>query len=113
MRISDWSSDVCSSDLRPAFHERGCELVPNHFSEVPRLIEETTKCSMVLAAAAPMDRHGYFSLGVSCDYVAPFIGRVPFFLEVNNAMPRNFGRHHVPVSQVAGRCSVERLPVEV
>src|SRR3546814_7381167 len=61
---------------RPAFHERGCELVPNHFSEVPRLLEETTKCSMVLAAAAPMDRHGYFSLGVSCDYVAPFIGRV-------------------------------------
>src|SRR3546814_5039919 len=30
---------------RPAFHERGCELVPNHFSEVPRLLEETTKCS--------------------------------------------------------------------
>ena len=26
---------------RPAFHERGCELVPNHFSEVPRLLRET------------------------------------------------------------------------
>src|SRR3546814_6062036 len=36
---------------RPAFHERGCELVPNHFSEVPRLREETPKCSMALAAA--------------------------------------------------------------
>ena len=36
---------------RPAFHARGCELVPNHFSEVPRLLRETTKCSLVLAAA--------------------------------------------------------------
>src|SRR3546814_15290875 len=70
---------------RPAFHERGCELVPNHFSEVPRLLEDTTKCPMVLAAAAPMDRRGSFSLGVSCDSVAPFIGRVPFFLGVNRS----------------------------
>ena len=81
---------------RPAFHERGCELVPNHFSEVPRLLRETTKCSMVLAAAAPMDRHGYFSLGTNCDYVAPFIGTVPFFLEVNARMPRTFGRNQHP-----------------
>jgi len=78
---------------RPAFHERGCELVPNHFSEVPRLLRETTRCSLVLAAAAPMDRHGYFSLGTNCDYVAPFIGQVPFFLEVNERMPRTFGRN--------------------
>jgi acyl-CoA hydrolase len=98
---------------RPAFHERGCELVPNHFSEVPRLLRETTKCSMVLAAAAPMDRHGYFSLGTNCDYVAPFIGRVPFFLEVNDRMPRTFGRNQVHVSQVAGWTEVDRPLVEV
>ena len=98
---------------RPAFHARGCELVPNHFSEVPRLLRETTKCSMVLAAAAPMDRHGYFSLGTNCDYVAPFIGRVPFFLEVNAQMPRTFGRNQVHVSQVAGWTEVDRPLVEV
>src|SRR3954469_7939140 len=93
---------------RPAFHAGGCELVPNHFSEVPRLLRETTRCSMVLAAAAPMDRHGYFSLGTNCDYVAPFIGHVPFFLEVNQQMPRTFGRNQVHVSQVAGWCEVDR-----
>ncbi len=98
---------------RPAFHARGCELVPNHFSEVPRLLRETTRCSMVLAAAAPMDRHGYFSLGTSCDYVAPFIGRVPFFLEVNAQMPRTFGRNQVHVSQVTGWVAVDRPLVEV
>jgi acyl-CoA hydrolase len=98
---------------RPAFHERGCELVPNHFSEVPRLLRETTRCSMVLAAAAPMDRHGYFSLGTNCDYAAPFIGKIPFFLEVNRRMPRTFGENQVHVSQVAGWCEVDRPLVEV
>ena len=98
---------------RPAFHERGCELVPNNFSEVPRLLRETTKCSIVLAAAAPMDRHGYFSLGTSCDYVSPFIGRVPFFLEVNERMPRTFGRNQLHVSQVTGWVEVDRPLVEV
>ena len=98
---------------RPAFHERGCELVPNHFSEVPRLLRETTKCSMVLAATAPMDRHGYFSLGTNCDYVAPFIGSVPFFLEVNARMPRTSGRNQVHVSQVMGWTEVDRHLVEI
>ena len=98
---------------RPAFHERGCELVPNHFSEVPRLLRETTRCSMVLAAAAPMDRHGYFSLGTNCDYVGPFIGRVPFFLEVNARMPRTFGRNQIHVSQVEGWTEVDRPLIEV
>jgi acyl-CoA hydrolase len=98
---------------RPAFHSRGCELVPNNFSEVPRLLRETTRCSLVLAAAAPMDRHGYFSLGTSCDYVAPFIGQVPFFLEVNERMPRTFGRNQIHRSQVAGWVAVERPLIEV
>ena len=98
---------------RPAFHERGCELVPNHFREVPRLLRETTRCSLVLAAAAPMDRHGYFSLGTSCDYVAPFIGKAPFFLEVNARMPRTFGRNQIHVSQVAGWTEVDRPLIEV
>jgi acyl-CoA hydrolase len=97
---------------RPAFHERGCELVPNHFSEVPRLLRDTTKCSLVLAAASPMDRHGYFSLGTNCDYVSPLIGRVPFFLEVNAQMPRSFGRNQVHVSQVCGWTEVDRPLVE-
>jgi acyl-CoA hydrolase len=98
---------------RPAFYEGGCELVPNNFSEVPRLLRETTRCSLVVAAAAPMDRHGYFSLGTNCDYAAPFIGRVPFFLEVNEQMPRTFGRNQVHASQVVGWTAVDRPLVEV
>ena len=98
---------------RPAFYERGCELVPSHFSEVPRLLRETTKCSLVLAAAAPPDRHGYFSLGTNCDYVGSFIGNTPFFLEVNAQMPRTFGRNQVHSSQVVGWTEVDRPLVDV
>ena len=98
---------------RPAFYARGCELVPNNFSEVPRLLKKTTKCSMVLTAASPMDSRGYFSMGTNCDYAAPFIGQVPFFLEVNVQMPRTFGRNQIHVSEVVGWAEVDRPLLEV
>ena len=98
---------------RPAFHRRQIELVPNHFSEVPRILRSATRCSMVLAAASPMDRHGYFSLGTNADYVSPFIGTVPFFLEVNAQMPRTFGRNQIHVSQVVGYTEVDYPLVEL
>ena len=98
---------------RPAFQAGQCDLVPNHFSEVPLLLRSCTRTSMVLAAASPLDAHGYFSLGTNADYVAPFIGKVPFFIEANHRMPRTFGRNQVHVSQVLGWTEVDRPLVEV
>ena len=80
---------------RPAFWAGACELVPNHFSEMPHLLRTATKCSLVLAAASPPDRHGYFSLGTNAEYVAALIGKVPFFLEVNEQMPRTLSLIHI------------------
>ena len=68
---------------------------------------------VVVAACSPPDRHGYVSLGTNSDYVAPFIGKVPFFLEANARMPRTMGRNHIHLSQVAGWCEVDRPLVEV
>jgi hypothetical protein len=31
------------------------------------LLQAATKCSLVLAAASPPDRHGYFSLGTNAE----------------------------------------------
>ena len=98
---------------REPFHRGHVDLVPNHFSEVPAILSQCTSRPVVLAAASPMDRHGYFSLGTNADYVAPFIGRAPFFLEVNPRMPRTFGRNSLHVSQVAGWCTADRPLVEV
>lgn len=98
---------------RPAFQAGQCDLVPNHFSEVPLLLRSCTKTSMVLASASPMDAHGYFSLGTNADYTASFIGKVPFWIEANARMPRSFGRNQVHVSQVLGWTEVDRPLVEV
>ena len=98
---------------RPYFRQGSVGLVPSHFSEVYGLMRERTADPLVLAAASPPDRHGYFSLGVSADYTSSFIGRARFFLEVTEHMPRTFGRNQVHASQVVGWCRTDRPLVEV
>jgi acyl-CoA hydrolase len=97
---------------RPRFHEGAVDLVPCNFSEVPMLLARLEGL-VVVAACSPPDRHGYVSLGTNADYVAPFIGRVPFFLEANPRMPRTMGRNSIHLSQAAGWCEVDRPLVEV
>jgi len=100
-----------SSVTRPAFHAGGCHFAPANFSEIPRFMLEKRPMA-VLAAASPPDRHGYFSLGVSADYVASMIGRVPFILEVNDKMPRTFGRNRLNQSDVVAWYECSRPLVE-
>jgi len=97
---------------RPYFAAGHIGLVPAHFSEVYALMRMRTDDPLVIAAASPPDRHGYFSLGVSADYTASFIGRGRFFLEVTDDMPRTFGRNQIHVSQVEGWCRSDRPLVE-
>ncbi len=85
---------------RPAYHDGGCQFAPANFSEVPRFLL-AKQPAVVLAAASPPDRHGYFTLGVSADYAAALIGRVPFVLEVNPRMPRTMGSNRLHRSEVA------------
>ena len=96
-----------SGASRKAFLQGQCELVPNHFRQVPRILRETTKTSLIVAAASLMDEHGYFSLGTQADYVSSFIGKVPFFLEVNKQMPRTFGENQIHISQIEGYITVD------
>jgi acyl-CoA hydrolase len=98
---------------REAFHNGTCELVPNNFSDVPRLMRGSTRRSLVLAAASPPDRHGYFSLGPHAEYPAAMIGEVPFFVEVNHKMPRTFGENQVHISQISGWCEADYPLVEL
>ncbi|MCE3274505.1 MAG: propionyl-CoA--succinate CoA transferase [Propionibacteriaceae bacterium] len=97
---------------RKAYLAGHCDLVPNHFSEVPSLLRRATKCSLVIAAASPPNRHGYFSLGTNCDYTASLIGDVPFFLESNAQMPRTFGGNQLHISQVVGWTEVDYPLIE-
>ncbi|HQV57841.1 MAG TPA: acetyl-CoA hydrolase/transferase C-terminal domain-containing protein [Ilumatobacteraceae bacterium] len=107
------TSYFLSHVTRPCYAQRHIELVPNHFSEVYSLMKRRTTDPLVLAASSPPDRHGYFSLGVSADYVSSFIGRGRVFLESNPRMPRTFGRNQIHVSQIAGWTEVDYPLIEV
>lgn len=91
---------------RPAFHEGGCDFAPANFSEIPRFLLEKQPAA-VLAAASPPDQHGYFTLGISADYAASLIGRVPFILEVNPRMPTTNGANRLHRSEVLAWCEAE------
>jgi acyl-CoA hydrolase len=97
---------------RPCFAAGTIDLVPSNFSEMRNILRERTEDPLVLAASSPLDRHGYFSLGVNADYAASFIGRARFFLEANAQQPRTFGRNQIHVSQVLGWVDVDRPLVE-
>ena len=99
---------------RPCFRAGTVDLVPNNFSEMRDDPAGSARTDpLVLAAASPPDRHGYFSLGLNADYVASFIGRARFFLEANAQMPRTFGRNQIHVSQVVGWTEADYPLVEV
>jgi acyl-CoA hydrolase len=102
-----------SAATRQAYWDGDIDLVPSNFSEMPLLLRQATRCSLVVAAASPPDAHGHFSLGTNADYVASLIGHVPFFLEVNPRMPRTFGLNQIHVSQVVGWTVNEQPLVEV
>jgi acyl-CoA hydrolase len=98
---------------RDAFHRGTCDLVPNSFSDVPRLMRQSLSPRLVLACVSAPDRHGYFSLGSDAAYTASLIGEVPFFAEVNARMPRTFGANQLHVSDIVGFCESDRELVEL
>ncbi|WP_033543859.1 acetyl-CoA hydrolase/transferase family protein [Planococcus sp. CAU13] len=91
-----------SGATRKVYQQAKMELVPNNFHEVPRMLKKTTKMSMIMTVASPMDEHGYFTFGTQADYIAEFVGEVPFILEVNENMPRTYGHNQIHISQIAG-----------
>jgi acyl-CoA hydrolase len=91
---------------RPHFAAGTIDVVPANFSEVPLLLRHLED-RVVVAAASPPDRHGFFSLGTNADYVSSLVGRAPVFLEANRRMPRTFGRSQVHISQVVGWCEAD------
>lgn len=91
-----------SGATRKVYQQAKMELVPNNFHEVPKMLKKTTKMSMIMTVASPVDEHGYFTFGTQADYIAEFVGEVPFILEVNENMPRTYGQNQIHISQIAG-----------
>ncbi|MDR7079783.1 acyl-CoA hydrolase [Neobacillus niacini] len=89
---------------RPGFHQGTIDLLPNHFSDIPSLLQIATANRVIMAAVSPMDENGYFSLGTSVSYVGPLLDEAKtIILEVNENMSRTFGEQNlIHISQVTG-----------
>lgn len=77
--------------------------IPIKYSEVPRYIRENCQTDVVAIQVAPMDEHGYFSLGVSISHYAAAIEMAhAVIVEVNEDMPKVHGgyEHTVHISKV-------------
>lgn len=79
-----------------------CDVVPTDFSQLPRLLRERTRCSLLLATASPPDDDGWCTLGTNAEYVAALLRDAPLFLEVDERMPAVGGSHRVRIDDVAG-----------
>ncbi|MDQ0216614.1 acyl-CoA hydrolase [Oikeobacillus pervagus] len=86
---------------RKAFNEGKIDLLPNHFSDVPKLLKQFTSNQVIMAVVSPMDEEGYFSLGTNCDYTVEMIDQAKtVLLEVNEYMPRTYGENKIHISNV-------------
>lgn len=90
-----------NKDERRAFYDHDIDLLPNHFSDLPFILNEITTNRVLMVTTSPMDANGYFSLGTNCDYIPYLINEnVTIIVEVNEQMPRTFGKNQIHISQV-------------
>ncbi|MFT3965053.1 MAG: acetyl-CoA hydrolase/transferase C-terminal domain-containing protein [Sphingobium sp.] len=78
------------------------DVMPCHFSQVPRSMVEHVGVDTLIATVSPMDADGNFSLGASTDYSLA-VARKPgvrLILEVNRNMPYVRGDCMIPLSDV-------------
>lgn len=77
------------------------DFTPNFFNEAPALMRDFVDINVLLAAVSPMDKHGYFSFGLSIDYTKEAAAQADLLiLEVNENMPRTLGDSFIHISKV-------------
>lgn len=82
--------------------ERGeGEFIPCFFNEVPITYRERLPVDVALITLTPPDKHGYCSVGISCDFTKTLAdtGKI-VIAQINKHMPRTHGDTFVHVSDV-------------
>jgi len=90
-----------SGYTRKLVNEKRADFTPNYFHESPALFKEYHDIKILMASVSPMDKHGYFSFGVSVDYTKTIAEHADMIiLEVNEDMPRTLGDSFIHINQV-------------
>lgn len=76
------------------------DFVPMYFSSGKKYFGEWKKYNVAVVVITPPDKHGYCSLGNSCDYIRDAMDYADVVIgEVNDQLPRTFGKSNVHVSK--------------
>lgn len=103
----------CSKGARRALADGYGDVMPAYYRDFSRLIQDTQKVDVLIAAVAPMDKHGYFSFSTVGSISNTLIDTAKcILLEVNDHLPRAVCAPQIHISQVTAFCECSYpLPV--
>jgi len=85
---------------RPGVRAGQSGVMMGYLHEYPRFFSEGLPVNVFMALVSPMDRHGFFSFGVSVNFtMAAAQNAETVILAVNPNMPRIHGNGHIHISQ--------------
>lgn len=100
-----------SGYARKAVQEGRAGFMPCYYHDVPGLWRELVEPDVFYATVSSMDRHGWFSFGVSASVARAQMSRAKkIFLEVNRYMPRTHGSAVIHITEVDALCE-NHLPL--
>jgi 4-hydroxybutyrate CoA-transferase len=74
---------------------------PSRLSEAALLPKFNRPMNATMLQVAPMDKNGYFSMGLSCDYILTLSKQAEkIIIQVNDKMPRTFGNNFLHISEI-------------
>ncbi|HTY27555.1 MAG TPA: acetyl-CoA hydrolase/transferase C-terminal domain-containing protein [Mycobacterium sp.] len=97
-------------ELRELSRTGRLEVVPCHYSALPRMFaEHHLPCDVGLVQVSPPDRNGRCSLGIGVDYVADAVPHTPVLIaEINAQMPATVGSDPIPLDRFTATITTDR-----
>lgn len=98
---SNFLSSLDRSLIKEAGSNAVIDFLPSYLWQLPRSLTEFNHMNVFMITVSSMDKHGYFSLGTSCDYASTVARDCDMLMvEVNSHMPRVFGENIIHISEV-------------
>lgn len=98
IRVNAWFTSHVS---REAVQKGWADFVPNHFSEVPKLLRDYWPIDVAGTVVSPMDEYGFFTCSLSVGYTLEAVKKAgKVVVQVNPHAPRTHGNCHIHISEV-------------
>ncbi len=99
--------------LAKAVNDGRADVMSCYYMDIPSLFTEYIDIDALVLVVAPMDRHGWFSAGITGSVSEALIRKAKhIYVEVNENMPRAFSAPMVHISQIDAVCEfTQPLPI--